>query len=408
MNRRTFLRCGACSLVALAGPPRFLIRTAAAAAARGKVLVAVFQRGAVDGLSMIVPYGDAAYAAARQTIALRPPMRGESDRALDLDGFFALHPGLAPLVPLWENRSLAIVHACGSPDTTRSHFDAQDYMESGTPGVKSTPDGWLARAVTALPERPAPFRAVALGPVLPRALQGDAGALAMASIDRFDVRATDTGARGGFEALYARTVGDLLSGTGRETFEAVRMLRSADAARIPPANGAEYPRGRFGEAMRQIAQLIKANIGLEVAFADMQGWDTHVGQGAEQGQLAARLREFGGALAAFAQDLDDRMADVVVLTMSEFGRTVGENGNRGTDHGHATAMLVLGGGVRGGRVHGRWPGLARERLFEARDLAVTTDFRTLFSEVASGHLGVSVAPLFPGWKTSEPPLGLFA
>jgi len=408
MNRRTFLRCGACSLVALAGPPRFLIRTAAAAAARGKVLVAVFQRGAVDGLSMIVPYGDAAYAAARQTIALRPPMRGESDRALDLDGFFALHPGLAPLVPLWENRSLAIVHACGSPDTTRSHFDAQDYMESGTPGVKSTPDGWLARAVTALPERPAPFRAVALGPVLPRALQGDAGALAMASIDRFDVRATDTGARGGFEALYARTVGDLLSGTGRETFEAARMLRSADAARIPPANGAEYPRGRFGEAMRQIAQLIKANIGLEVAFADMQGWDTHVGQGAEQGQLAARLREFGGALAAFAQDLGDRMADVVVLTMSEFGRTVGENGNRGTDHGHATAMLVLGGGVRGGRVHGRWPGLARERLFEARDLAVTTDFRTLFSEVASRHLGVSVAPLFPGWKTSEPPLGLFA
>ena len=408
MNRRTFLRCGACSLVALAGPPRFLIRTAAAAAARGKVLVAVFQRGAVDGLSMIVPYGDAAYAAARQTIVLRPPMRGESDRALDLDGFFALHPGLAPLVPLWENRSLAIVHACGSPDTTRSHFDAQDYMESGTPGVKSTPDGWLARAVTALPERPAPFRAVALGPVLPRALQGDAGALAMASIDRFDVRATDTGARGGFEALYARTVGDLLSGTGRETFEAVRMLRSADAARIPPANGAEYPRGRFGEAMRQIAQLIKANIGLEVAFADMQGWDTHVGQGAEQGQLAARLREFGGALAAFAQDLGDRMADVVVLTMSEFGRTVGENGNRGTDHGHATAMLVLGGGVRGGRVHGRWPGLARERLFEARDLAVTTDFRTLFSEVASRHLGVSVASLFPGWKTSEPPLGLFA
>src|SRR2546426_756394 len=331
MNRRTFLRCGACSLVALAGPPRFLVRTAAAAAAGGKVLVAVFQRGAVDGLSMVVPYGDPAYAAARQSIALRPPKRGESDRALDLDGFFALHPGLAPLVPLWEHRSLAIVHACGSPDTTRSHFDAQDYMESGTPGVKSTPDGWLARAVRALPDKPAPFRAVALGPVLPRALQGDAGALTMASIDRFDVRVTDTGARGGFEALYARTVGDLLSGTGRETFEAVRMLRSADA-----------------------------------------------------------------------------MAAVVALTMSEFGRTVGENGTRGTDHGHATAMLVLGGGVRGGRVHGRWPGLARERLFEARDLAVTTDFRPLFSEVAARHLGVPPASLFPGWKASEPPLGLFA
>jgi uncharacterized protein (DUF1501 family) len=408
MNRRTLLKCGACSLVALAGPPRFLLRTAAAAAARGKVLVAIFQRGAVDGLSMITPHGDPAYGTSRPTIALKSPKRGESDRALDLDGFFALHPALAPLVPLWETRALAIVHACGSPDTTRSHFDAQDYMESGTPGIKSTPDGWLARAVKALPEAPAPFRAVALSPTLPRALQGDVGAIALQSLDRFDVRAGDPTARGDFEALYARSVNDLLSGTGRETFEAVKMLRSVDAARIPPANGAEYPRGSFGEAMRQIAQLIKANAGLEIAFADVQGWDTHVGQGAEQGQLAARLREFGGALAAFARDLGDRLADVVVLTMSEFGRTVAENGNRGTDHGHATAMLVLGGGVRGGRVYGRWPGLGREVLFEARDLAVTTDFRTLFSEVARRHLGVATAPLFPGWKAAAPALGLFA
>ena len=408
MNRRIFLKSGACSLVALAGPPRFLVRTAAAADARGKVLVAVFQRGAVDGLSMIVPHGDPAYATARPTIALKPPKRGEGDRALDLDGFFAMHPALAPLVPLWENRSLAVVHACGSPDTTRSHFDAQDYMESGTPGVKATPDGWLARAVKALPAKPAPFRAVALGRALPRALQGDAGAIAMQSIDRFDMRAADTTARGGFEALYARSVSDVLSGTGYQTFEAMKMLQSANASRIPPANGAEYPRGQFGEAMRQVAQLIKANVGLEVAFADTQGWDTHVGQGAEQGQLAARLREFAGALAAFAQDLGDRMADVVVLTMSEFGRTVGENGNRGTDHGHATAMLALGGAVRGGRVYGRWPGLVRERRFEDRDLAVTTDFRTLFSEVAARHLGIPSAPLFPGWKASQPPLGLFA
>ena len=407
MNRRVFLKSGACSLVALAGPPRFLVRTAAADA-RGKVLVAVFQRGAVDGLSMIVPHGDPAYATARPTIALKPPKRGEGDRALDLDGFFAMHPALAPLVPLWENRSLAVVHACGSPDTTRSHFDAQDYMESGTPGVKATPDGWLARAVKALPAKPAPFRAVALGRALPRALQGDAGAIAMQSIDRFDMRAADTTARGGFEALYARSVSDVLSGTGYQTFEAMKMLQSANASRIPPANGAEYPRGQFGEAMRQVAQLIKANVGLEVAFADTQGWDTHVGQGAEQGQLAARLREFAGALAAFAQDLGDRMADVVVLTMSEFGRTVGENGNRGTDHGHATAMLALGGAVRGGRVYGRWPGLVREQRFEDRDLAVTTDFRTLFSEVAARHLGIPSAPLFPGWKASQPPLGLFA
>ncbi|HKB24829.1 MAG TPA: DUF1501 domain-containing protein [Methylomirabilota bacterium] len=409
MDRRTFLKCGACSLVALAGPPRFLVRTAAAAASSGKVLVAVFQRGAVDGLSMVMPHGDPGYAAARSAIALRPPKAGETDRAIDLDGFFALHPALAPLVPLWQNRSLAVVHACGSPDTTRSHFDAQDYMESGTPGLKSTQDGWLARAVKALPATAAPFRAVALGPALPRSLQGEIGAIAMQSIERFDVRAGDPdSARRGFESLYARGVSDLLSGTGRETFEAVRLLKRADAARIPPANGAEYPSGAFGEAMRQIAQLVKANVGLEVAFADMQGWDTHVGQGAEQGQLAFRLREFGGALAAFARDLGERMADVVVLTMSEFGRTVAENGNRGTDHGHATAMLVLGGPVRGGKVYGRWPGLGRERLFEGRDLAVTTDFRTLFTEVATRHLGAPAAPLFPGWTPTGSTLGLFA
>ena len=411
MDRRTFLKCGACSLVALAGPPRFLVRTAAAAESRGKVLVAVFQRGAVDGLGMVMPHGDPGYAGVRPSIGLKPPKGGESDRALDLDGFFAVHPALAPLLPLWQSRALAVVHACGSPDTTRSHFDAQDYMEAGTPGVKSTPDGWLARAVRALPEKPSPFRAVAMGPQLPRVLQGEAGAISMTSLDRFDVgaAAADAGAaRRGFESLYAEGVRDLLHGTGRETFEAVKMLRSAGAARVPPANGAEYPRSPFGESLRQIAQLVRADVGLEVAFADMQGWDTHVGQGAEQGQLAQKLREFGAALAAFARDLGDRMADVVVLTMSEFGRTVAENGSRGTDHGHATAMLVLGGGVRGGKVYGRWPGLARPQLFEGRDLAVTTDFRTLFAEVATKHLGVQAAPLFPGFTPPPAPLGLFA
>jgi len=373
------------------------------------VLVAVFQRGAVDGLSMVMPHGEAGYAAGRPSIGLQPPKRDEADRAIDLDGFFAFHPALAPLVPLWENRALAVIHACGSPDTTRSHFDAQDYMETGTPGVKSTPDGWLARAVKTRPANQTPFRAVAMGPALPRTLQGDVGAISMRSIERFDVRAgSDGSVRRGFESLYEQGVRDLLHGTGRETFEAAKMLRSANAAHIPPANGADYPRGQLGEALRQIAQLIKASVGLEVAFADMQGWDTHVGQGAERGQLALRFREFGGALAAFAQDLGSKMADVVVITMSEFGRTVAENGNRGTDHGHATAMLVLGGGVRGGRVYGRWPGLARHQLFEGRDLAVTTDFRTLFSEVATGHLGAPAAPLFPGFRATQPSLGLFA
>jgi uncharacterized protein (DUF1501 family) len=408
LTRRVLLKTGACALAAVAAPPRFLARAASAAEARRKVLVAVFQRGAVDGLSMVVPYGDRDYATARTSIAIRPPRGGDADPAQDLDGFFALHPALEPLAPLWKARVLAVVHACGSPDRTRSHFDAQDYMESGTPGVKSTPDGWLARAVGTRSAPGSPFRAVALGPTLPRILRGDAGAISLVSLDRFDVRASTEAAvaRKGFESLYEQSVHDLLHGTGRETFEAVRMLKSANAARLAPVNNAQYPRSRLGESLRQIAQLIRADVGLEIAFTDADGWDTHVGQGAEQGQLANRLRDFGASLAAFTQDLGDRMGDVVVLTMSEFGRTVVENGNRGTDHGHATAMLLLGGGVRGGRVYGRWPGLARERLYEGRDLAVTTDFRALFAEVAGRHLGVAKpAALFPGW-TGAAPLGV--
>jgi uncharacterized protein (DUF1501 family) len=395
-----------CALIATAAAPRFLVRAAQAAEGRRRVLVAVFQRGAVDGLAMVPPYGDAAYASTRPGIAIQPPRRGESNSAIDLDGFFSFHPGLAPLLPLWENRSLAVVHACGSPDTTRSHFDAQDYMETGTPGVKSTPDGWLARAVRALPERPSPVRAVAMGASLPRSLRGEAGAIALQRIADFDVRgagAPQAATRRGFESLYEQGVRDLLHGAGRETFEAVRVLKSIRSG--GPANGARYPRGRFGESLRQIAQLIRADVGLEVAFADMGGWDTHVGQGNERGQLALRLTELASALASFALDLGQRMADVAVLTMSEFGRTVAENGNRGTDHGHATAMLVMGGGVRGGRVYGRWPGLRSDQLFEGRDLAVTTDFRALFAEVATRHLRVPPeAAVFPGWTAPPAPL----
>jgi uncharacterized protein (DUF1501 family) len=409
LTRRALLKSGACALAAVAAPPRFLARAAAAAEARGKVLVAVFQRGAVDGLSMVVPHGDAAYYQARSSIALGRPRAGDDGAARDLDGFFALHPSLAALEPLWAARGLAVVHACGSPSTTRSHFDAQDYMESGTPGVKSTADGWLGRAAGALPPAAAtPFRAVALGPRLPRILRGQAPALAVGALDRFDVRTGQPArARQSFESLYDDGVRDLLHGTGRETFEAVKMLQRAGAAGLAPANGADYPRGRFGEALRQIAQLIRADVGLQIGFVDVEGWDTHVGQGAEQGQLATRLRELGAGLAAFARDLGDRLDDVVVLTMSEFGRTVAENGNRGTDHGHATAMLVLGGGVRGGRVYGRWPGLAPEQRFEGRDLAVTTDFRALFHEITTRHLRLpATATLFPGWTPGAARLGV--
>jgi len=392
-TRRSFLKGGALACVALGAAPRFLVRTALAQerAGKPKVLIAIFQRGAVDGLSMVVPHGDPDYYASRGNIAIARPASGVADATVDLDRFFGLHPSLAPLKPLWDDRRLAIVHACGSPDTTRSHFDAQDYMESGTPGVKSTADGWLARGLAAMPPRePAsPFRAVSLGAALPRVLRGDVGAVAMNSVADFDVRETAQqmaaggGARQGFESLYEQGVRDLLYGTGRETFEAVKMLKAAAPQRLPPANGAVYPRGRFGDSLRQIAQLIRADVGLEVAFADVGGWDTHAGQGNERGQLATRLREFGEGLGALHRDLGPRMSDVVVLTMSEFGRTVRENGNRGTDHGHATAMLVLGGAVKGGRVYGRWPGLRREQLYEGRDLAVTTDFRALFTEVAA-------------------------
>ena len=408
-TRRSFMKGGALALLAMGAVPRFVVRTALAQsrAARSKVLIVVFQRGAVDGLSMVVPHGDPDYYAARGNIAVARPIAGGADTTVDLDGFFGLHPSLSGLKPLWDERRLAAVHACGSPDTTRSHFDAQDYMESGTPGVKSTEDGWLARGLAAVPEPgTSPFRAVAMGPALPRALRGDVGAVAMTSLAEFDVRDATAllvggvSASKGFESLYEQGVRDLLHGTGRETFDAVKMLKAAAPQRLQPANGAAYPRGRFGESLRQIAQLIRADVGLEVAFADVGGWDTHAGQGNERGQLAQRLREFGDGLAALDRDLGDRMQDVVVLTMSEFGRTVRENGNRGTDHGHGTAMLVLGGAVKGGKVFGRWPGLGREQLHEGRDLAITTDFRSLFTEVAARHLGAPVAPLFPGFTGS--------
>jgi uncharacterized protein (DUF1501 family) len=406
IGRRALLKAGALALVGLGAPPSFLLRAAGAerTAGGGRVLVALFQRGAVDGLSMVVPHGDPAYYAARSGIAIPRPDAARADVALDLDGFFGLHPALAPLRPLWDERRLAAVHACGSPHSTRSHFDAQDFMETGTPGVKSTAEGWLTRALTASAAPVSAFRAVAFGSVLPRSLRGHPGALALPSVREFSVgqdgsMASDPrGMRQSFEALYAERAAGDLGPTGRESFDAMRALRAAAPERFAPANGARYPRSRTGESLRQIAQLIKADVGLEVAFADSGGWDTHAAQGNERGQLAARFTDLAESLAAFDRDLGARMADVLVLTMSEFGRTVRENGNRGTDHGHATAMLVLGGAVRGGRVLGRWPGLAPERLHEGRDLAVTTDFRDLFSEVAVRHLALDArAGLFPGF-----------
>jgi uncharacterized protein (DUF1501 family) len=405
MTRRVFLKNGSAALVSLGFTPVFIARTAEAAQARQKILVAIFQRGAVDGLNMVVPFGDRAYYGARASIAI--PRPGGANTAIDLDGFFGFHPRMAPLAPWFKDGHLAIVHACGSHDDTRSHFDAQDYMESGTPGRKSTRDGWMNRYLHARDhaERSSPFRAVALTQALPRTLQGTAPALAIGQLGQFGIRAgmdSDTMASG-FASQYAQAADALLGSTGREAFDAMKMLREANPAGYSPANGAEYPGSGFGQAMRQIAQVIRADLGLEVAFAELGNWDHHANEGGAQGQLANRLDDFASGIAAFARDLGDRMADVVVVTMSEFGRTVRENGNRGTDHGHGNAMLVLGGNVKGGKVYGRWPGLEREQLYEGRDLAITTDFRDVFAECVTGHLGAKdISTIFPGHAYGRP------
>ncbi|HET7789797.1 MAG TPA: DUF1501 domain-containing protein [Gemmatimonadales bacterium] len=406
VSRRVFVKSGGLALVSFGLDPLFLARAAFASPApghapSGPILVCLFQRGAVDGLNMIVPHGDRIYYEERPRIAV------PATDVIDLDGYFGLHPSLAPLKPLWDDKTLAVIHAAGSPDSSRSHFDAQDYMETGTPGSKTTPDGWLNRYCQHDREHAdTPFHAVAFGPELPRILAGSAPALAIDDLQAFGLRAAGAGARDkvtrAFEALYQGGSTGLVASSSQEGFEAVRMLSGIDPASYTPANGASYPAGKLGRSLKEIAQLIKADLGLRVAFADVTGWDTHVNQGASEGQLAARLTDFAGSLAAFMRDLGDRRGDVVLLTMSEFGRTIRENGSSGTDHGHATAMLVLGGAVNGGKVLGRWPGLDPAQRFEGRDVAVTTDFRDLFGEVLARHLGAANLPaVFPGFAPDQ-------
>src|ERR1019366_7386277 len=385
ITRRVFLKGGAMSVVGMAAVPGFLARAAmvADAAQPHRRLVVIFQRGAADGLNIVVPHGEAEYYTMRPTIAI--PQRD----VIDLDGFFGLHPAMSALKPLWDARQLAIVHAAGSPDPTRSHFDAQDFMESGTPGLKSTEDGWLNRALVATgdPQRDAAFRAAALG-------VGNVNDFGMAPRNPQAQPLANT-----FESMYAASVDAVLHGTAQETFDAVKMLKAADPAKYRPAAGVVYPKGRFGDALKQTAQLVKANLGVQVAFTDIGGWDHHVNEGASEGQLGRLLKEFSGSLAAFGQDLGALAAETVVVTMSEFGRTARENGTRGTDHGHANVMFVMGGAVRGGKVYGRWPGLANEQLYEQRDLVLTTDFRQVMAEAVARQLG-NPRPerVFPGFR----------
>jgi uncharacterized protein (DUF1501 family) len=395
------------AMVSLGVAPAFLVRAAAAgqfaAAGSGRpLLVAIFQRGAVDGLNMVVPHAEGAYYTARPSIAIAPP--GAADGVIDLDGTFGLHPRLAPLVGLWSNKSLAVVHACGSHDPTRSHFDAQDFMESATPGDRTTQDGWLNRYLQAGLVAD-PLRGVAVTPTMPRALSGTGAALSMKAISQFDLFG-DLGAVQALKAAYLQSPDDLFRQTSAEAFAAVDDLAAIIGAAYQPAGGAIYPESPLGWALRYIARLAKSGIGLEVAFAEATDWDHHVNEGGATGALADRLDDLARAIAALAADLGPRMADTVVLTMSEFGRTVAENGNGGTDHGHGNAMLVAGGPVRGGQVYGAWPGLAPASLYQGRDLAVTTDFREVFAEVLTGHLGLGagwLGQVLPGFSPSAPP-----
>ncbi len=395
-TRRYFLRCSALAMAGLGAAPSWLLRAAAQDGRKRKILVAIFQRGAADGLNVVVPFFEKLYYEMRPTIAV--PQPGKNNGGIDLDGRFALHPSLQPLKPLWDSGKLAIIHATGSPDPTRSHFDAQDFMESGTPG-RTSEDGWLNRALGPVEQGVSPLRAIAIGAQLPRTLRGSRRAVAVNNLQQFETQNKDVASI--LETMYATTADPRLMASGKETFDAAKMIESINRNPYPPANGAQYA-GGFGNALQQVARLIKADVGVEAAFAEIGGWDHHVN---ESPQLTNLLREFGASLAAFARDMGDRMEDIVLVTMSEFGRTAREDGSGGTDHGHGNVMMALGGPVRGGKVYGRWPGLEPEQLYEQRDLAVTTDFRDVLGEFVSRHLGRSSDQVFPGYKPGEP-LGL--
>jgi uncharacterized protein (DUF1501 family) len=405
INRRFFLHKGALALAGTTTIPAFLLRTvlAESAPSPNRRLVVIFQRGAADGLNVVVPYREKNYYAMRPSIAI------PRNQVLDLDGFFGLHPSLAPFKPLYDVGHLAIVHAAGSPDISRSHFDAQDFMESGTPGIKSTQDGWLNRALQAedlLQRRQqSAFRALALGAEVPRTLAGKIPSIALNNVNNFAVAGrgpSPSPAASAFEAMYGESGDHIFHAAGEETFEAVKMLRAANPTQYKPGPGVHYPESDFGNKMKQVAQLLKSNLGVEAAFTDVGGWDTHQNQGSVDGQLSGRLRDFSAGIAAFWRDLGDDAENVTLVTMSEFGRTARENGTGGTDHGHANAMFVLGGNIKGGKVYGRWPGLDNDQLNEGRDLALTTDYRQVLGEVVNKTLGATNLDfVFPGARIAE-------
>lgn len=379
--------------------------------APGDVLVAIFLRGGIDGLSAVVPYGDGGnYYDARPTLAVPEPS-GDANAALDLNGYFGFHPSLAPLADIYQAGGLVVVHATGSTDPSRSHFDAMQFMEYGTPGTKTTGTGWIGRHLqSAAWQNDSPFRAVGMGAMVPSSLRGPVSPLSLRSIADFHLKGREGELRRAQETLaQLYTIDaptDLLDTQAKLVFDTVDMLQSLNAGSYQPANGAEYPADDFGFGMglRQIAQLIKADVGLEVACIDLGGWDTHENQGTHDGYFANLLGTLGSGLGAFYTDMQDQMNGVSVVTMSEFGRRVSENASQGTDHGHGNFMLLMGGGFKGGQVYANWPTLAPEALNDG-DLAITTDYRDVLAEVVLQRLmNTALDQVFPNFTPT--PLGL--
>lgn len=402
-NRRAFIKGGGLALfgIGLGGIPGFLAEAVACTVnaplfKKKKILVCIFQRGAMDGLMAVTPFNDTFLKEARPKLFISAARGNANSKPLiDLDGNYGLHPAMGAFEPLFRENRLAIVHGIGSPNTTRSHFDAQDYMESGTPFKKSTNTGWLNRAVGLLGhDALSPFAGISLTSALPRSFYGENPAIAIKNLSDFNIqlRGNAQGAKmasKSFEDLYDETSSDLLKNTGKESFEAIKMLQKTKLGTYQAENGAVYPNTALGNSLKQIAQLIKMDVGMEVAFAESGGWDTHFNQGTDSGIFARNINDFTNCIAAFWKDLEKYQDEVTVMTMTEFGRTVAQNGTGGTDHGRASCNFILGNDVNGGKVHGEMKPLAKENLADGRDLEVSTDFRNVFSEVADKHLGIN-------------------
>ncbi|RQO36989.1 hypothetical protein DBR37_01975 [Herminiimonas sp. KBW02] len=397
MQRRNFLHMMAATGLLIPVGSSAWAAAGDAQTANKRKLIVVMLRGAVDGLNVVAPYGDPEYARLRPTIGLAAP--GQDNGALDLDGYFGLHPALAPLQTLWNEKKLAFVHASGSPDPTRSHFDAQDYMESGTPGKKSTQDGWLNRMLTILPGPVSPTRAISIGPLMPRILTGRASAT--------NLPAGDAGGKANlldkpqvgnaFDQLYQNN--EKFGRTYQDAKDAHKEVMSASLENEMQManNGAPLPNG-FPKDAARLAKLMRSDINIQLAFVALGGWDTHANQGSGTGQLANRLAPLGQGLATLAQQLGPVFQDTSIVVMSEFGRTARQNGNGGTDHGHGNVMWLLGGDIAGGKVYGDWQGLSGGGLHEGRDLPVTTDFRAVLAQIAERHLYLNdkqLGQLFP-------------